>query len=50
MTGLKLKKQHVLCVYQATNKQTKEAEKEKRITCAEQDSMKVKRGIKMYYV
>jgi len=33
------------------NKQTKEDEKErKRITCAEQDSMKVKRGVKMYNV
>jgi hypothetical protein len=37
-------------MYQATNKQKKlkKKEKEKRITCAEQDSMKVKRGVKMY--
>jgi hypothetical protein len=46
------------CIKQQTNKQTKEdekekkekKEKEKRITCAEQDSMKVKRGVKMYNV
>ena len=38
MTGLKLQKQHELCVYQATNKQTNEDKKEKerkkkRIMC-----------------
>jgi len=37
-----------------TNKQKKMKKKKgkerKRITCAEQDSMKVKRGVKMYNV
>jgi hypothetical protein len=56
LTGLKLQKQCYACSKQQTNKQTNEKEGKKqrkrmkgRKTCAEQDSMKVKRGVKMHY-
>jgi hypothetical protein len=42
------------CIKQQTNRKTIEEKekrkKKKKVTCAEQDSMKVKRGVKMYSV